>query len=65
MQGAVGVVELDLLRMGAPRGPGIGVILDELLRLVIDGELPNDREKLLKYVYAKETQVKKDPGSSN
>ena len=55
----------DLLRMGAPRGPGIGVILDELLRLVIDGELPNDREKLLKYVYAKETQVKKDPGSSN
>ena len=25
------------------------MILKELLRLVIDGELPNDREKLIRY----------------
>ena len=37
----------DLIAMGVPRGKEIGVILNALLEQVIDGALPNDRERLL------------------
>jgi tRNA nucleotidyltransferase (CCA-adding enzyme) len=36
----------DMLNAGF-RGPAVGKILDELLRAVVDGRLPNDRETLL------------------
>ena len=39
----------DLLALGLS-GPGLGAALDELLNRVVDGELPNEREVLLKYL---------------
>lgn len=39
----------DLLALGL-RGPSVGRMLDTLLNRVIDGELPNEREALLKFV---------------
>ena len=38
----------DLIHMGVGSGKAIGDILDALLDTVITGELPNDREALLK-----------------
>lgn len=38
----------DLLALGLS-GPAVGQILDNLLERVVDGELPNEREALLKY----------------
>ena len=40
----------DLIALGIPRGRRVGEILNRLLELVLAGELPNDREKLLDYV---------------
>lgn len=37
----------DLLQIGIPNGKQIGQILDKLLALVMDGEIENDKEKLL------------------
>lgn len=37
----------DLKEMGIPEGKQIGEILNELLLFVIDGEVPNEKEKLL------------------
>ena len=38
----------DILRMGVPQGPEVGRILKELFELVADGEIPNDRDTLLR-----------------
>ena len=40
----------DLLDLGIPAGRALGAILSDLLELVIDGELPNERERLLAHV---------------
>ena len=37
----------DLLSLGVPRGPAVGRALNELLSLVLDGEIQNEREALL------------------
>ncbi len=37
----------DLMALGVPRGPQIGYILKRLLREVVDGVLPNERDALL------------------
>lgn len=42
----------DVLAAGIPAGPRVGEILDRLLRQVMDGELPNRREELLKALLA-------------
>ena len=39
----------DLLDLGF-RGPDVGRVLKELLNKVVDGELPNERESLLRFV---------------
>ena len=36
----------DLIRLGVPQGPQVGIILQKLLQGVIDGELPNKRTVL-------------------
>ena len=41
----------DLLDMGAVRGPRIGEVLDAALHAVIEGELPNDRDRLLDFAH--------------
>ena len=38
----------DLLRIGIPPGPGLGVLLDRLLLLVLDDPALNQRDVLLK-----------------
>lgn len=40
----------DLIGTGVPEGPEVGILLNELLEKVIDGELPNEREALLCYL---------------
>ena len=40
----------DLIALGIPRGRRVGELLNHLLSLVLAGELPNEREKLLEYV---------------
>ena len=40
----------DILRIGVPRGPEVGRILDGLLEDVISGRVPNDRERLLRRI---------------
>ena len=40
----------DLMDVGIPEGPRIGAALSRLLDQVIDGELPNEREALLKAI---------------
>lgn len=40
----------NLLEMGIPEGKVIGDILNELLIMVIDGEIPNEKEKLIEMV---------------
>lgn len=37
----------DILALGLPEGPAVGRILGALFDLVLDGELPNEREALL------------------
>ena len=39
----------DLLRAGAPHGKTLGRCLNELLRLVMDGTLPNEKQALLSH----------------
>ncbi len=41
----------DLLALGLS-GPGLGAALNELLNKVVDGELPNEREALLRHLQA-------------
>ena len=41
----------DILALGVRQGPKVGKILDELLGLVIEGELSNDREMLIGEAY--------------
>ena len=43
----------DLIRMGISQGKLIGSILAEVLEMVIDGELENDREKILEFTERK------------
>lgn len=43
----------DLLSLGLPSGPALGKALKALLQLVMDEELPNEREALLTYCEAK------------
>ena len=38
---------VDLMKAGVPQGKQIGETLNRLLALVVDGELPNEREALL------------------
>lgn len=45
----------DLLRAEIAKGVEIGRVLNELLYMVIDGEIENDREKLLDYAVARIT----------
>ncbi|MBO4382831.1 MAG: CCA tRNA nucleotidyltransferase [Clostridia bacterium] len=40
----------DLIALGAKPGPALGELLEELLRLVMEETLPNDRSALLDYV---------------
>lgn len=39
----------DLMYIGIPQGSQIGIILNELMNMVIDETLPNDKDKLLQY----------------
>ena len=41
----------DLIEYGIPEGKQIGNILNELLIMVIDGEIPNEKDKLLNMVH--------------
>ena len=43
----------DLLRAGLPQGPEIGRRLEELLRMRLDGELPDDRDAQLRAALAR------------
>lgn len=38
----------DILNLGAPSGPIVGVVLKHILDKVLDGELENEREQLMK-----------------
>lgn len=38
----------DVMACGVPEGPEVGTVLQQLFDRVLDGELPNDRETLLK-----------------
>ncbi len=40
----------DLLALGIPSGPGLGETLQQLLALVLEEKLPNEKEALLQYV---------------
>ncbi len=40
----------DLMAAGIPAGPKLGETLDKLLELVIEGEVPNEKEALLKKI---------------
>lgn len=42
----------DLTALGF-QGPEVGAALNELLELVIDGKLPNEKTLLIKYIYSK------------
>ena len=42
----------DLLDAGFPGGPGLGAMLNILLEKVMDGELPNEKARLLEYAAA-------------
>ena len=37
----------DLIAAGCPKGPAVGKALNELLSLVLDGDVPNERQALL------------------
>lgn len=50
----------DLIEIGLPVGKYIGEVLTELLGMVIDDELENDREVLLNYVKNKKKYLDKD-----
>lgn len=41
---------MDLINMGIPKGKTIGIILDILLDVVIEGNVKNDKVQLLEYV---------------
>lgn len=40
----------DLLELGIPEGKEIGMLLNKILSLVIDGELPNERDEIMEYI---------------
>ena len=39
------------MEAGIPEGPEIGRVLQELLEQVIDGKLPNEKERLLEALH--------------
>ena len=43
----------DIISLGVEPGPEVGKLLNELLSLVIEEKLPNEREKLLEYAIKK------------
>ena len=43
----------DLISAGFEPGPEMGKILETLLEKVIEGEIPNEKEKLLSFVKSK------------
>ncbi len=47
----------DLMEIGIPKGPVIGKILDEILNLVLENKLINDKDEIIKYVKEKFLQV--------
>lgn len=40
----------DIVELGVPSGPRVGEILNTLLTMAIEGEIDNDREKMLAYI---------------
>ena len=40
----------DLIALGIPKGPEVGRVLKEVFDKVLEGELPNSREELIKFV---------------
>ena len=55
----------DLLALGLSAGPALGETLQELLGLVLEEKLPNEKEALLRYVKTGETRPeKKEPGQT-
>lgn len=53
----------DLLALGLPKGPVLGQKLQELLELVLEEKLPNEKEALL--AYAKSGKLPKEEESSS
>ena len=51
--GDLAISGVDLLRLGVGQGPEIGAILNRLLDMVIDGELPNEKAALIKAAFHK------------
>lgn len=43
------VTGADLIQLGIPAGPSIGVVLKNVMAQVLDGRLENDKENLLRY----------------
>ena len=44
----------DIMELGVPKGPRVGKILNELLEMVMEEQIPNDRKIILEYI--KETR---------
>jgi tRNA nucleotidyltransferase (CCA-adding enzyme) len=40
----------DLLEMGIPKGPQVGLLLRQMLDEVLEERLPNEREALVKFI---------------
>lgn len=40
----------DLIGLGIPKGPEVGKVLKDVFDKVLEGELPNTREKLIEYI---------------
>lgn len=38
----------EIIELGVPQGPQVGYMLDELLKAVVDGEVPNEHDALIK-----------------
>lgn len=43
----------DLIRAGVTKGPVMGALLNEALHAVMDGEIPNEKEPLLRFVHGR------------
>ncbi|MBQ9132070.1 MAG: CCA tRNA nucleotidyltransferase [Clostridia bacterium] len=55
----------DLMAMGIPAGKELGELLGFLLDRVVDGELPNDRDELLRAARNRWSSLKKQDGFDN
>lgn len=40
----------DVMRLGVPQGPLVGSVLNEVLEAVIDEQVPNSADELVKFV---------------